>query len=767
MTLGLDSAAFEKGADRSIKKMDAVERAGFRTGRAIRGIGTIAAGAAVALAGMFTTKMIKDGLDYAASIGEVASQLGVTTRELQAYRYAATQVNLTQEEIEKGLAKLTLSIGKAGSGAKAESHSFESLGISIRDAEGNIRPTGEVLLDLADRLQAIPDPAQRAAAAYAVLGRQGQKLIPLLEGGSAGLKQFAADADEAGMIIADGDIAKADETADKIETLTSALKVDFSREVAKNADSILLIVSALAKLIGWLTKAGGAYINFFRKVGTVYGQVIQQGAESGGLIGWAMGGVRRRLMAMGLRAKPKVETPEATATGAGPDLDSLFDTSGGRSGGSGRNETARIREQLADLRQDIKDTFDTRILPRATEQAEDLRRKLEELAEDARKAGVPMAQFAGEVAGLKAEIDALEAEGLEKEAKDFAAAVMDAGRAVDALDRSSMTPLAAKLTSITDRFDDMKRSVRDQIEENRLLADSNDTARRAMADLEEMLGQLERAHQKATDAALAQYQAEQGLRDLAADEAALGIAIDTQALRRARGDVGPATGQEHQLRETEEQLRAERLRALSQLRAMEADLAEAQLDGDAEEARRLQGLISMQRDYYDLVSETTAEQIVQSQRLQDTYSDFTEGLSDALYDMVAQFDFSLRAIADVFLQALNQQFLRPAADGAASWVGNTLKTLFAGGFAGGGRIPRGQWGIVGEEGPEPIFAADGPLRVMPNDTLGGARGDTINITVAGAMSDRDARRTGAQIALGIQGRQAAARRSGLAGSAGK
>jgi hypothetical protein len=57
-----------------------------------------------------------------------------------------------------------------------------------------------------------------------------------------------------------------------------------------------------------------------------------------------------------------------------------------------------------------------------------------------------------------------------------------------------------------------------------------------------------------------------------------------------------------------------------------------------------------------------------------------------------------------------------------------LKDIFAGGFAGGGTIPAGMWGVVGENGPEPVFGGSGGATVLPSSSLGG--GDTHVTMVA-------------------------------------
>ncbi|WEK00592.1 MAG: hypothetical protein P0Y59_02555 [Candidatus Sphingomonas phytovorans] len=65
---------------------------------------------------------------------------------------------------------------------------------------------------------------------------------------------------------------------------------------------------------------------------------------------------------------------------------------------------------------------------------------------------------------------------------------------------------------------------------------------------------------------------------------------------------------------------------------------------------------------------------------------------------------------------------------------------FAGLFADGGLIPNGHFGIVGEAGPEPIFATGAGIGVMPNSALRGmdnSRPGTLNVTVSGARGNAE------------------------------
>ena len=67
--------------------------------------------------------------------------------------------------------------------------------------------------------------------------------------------------------------------------------------------------------------------------------------------------------------------------------------------------------------------------------------------------------------------------------------------------------------------------------------------------------------------------------------------------------------------------------------------------------------------------------------------------------------------------------------------GSMLSSLFGGGFADGGYLGPGRWGIAGERGPEPIFGGRGGVSVMPNSSMRGASNNfTFNYNHS---SDRD------------------------------
>jgi hypothetical protein len=124
VALGLDTAQFEAGANKSKSIARGLSKdieSSFKSAKvAVEGL--VAAFAIGAL-----TEQIKQSLQYAAAIGETASTLGVTTKQLQEFRFAASQVGVSQEALEGGLQRLAISIGKSKLGSEAQTKAFDAL----------------------------------------------------------------------------------------------------------------------------------------------------------------------------------------------------------------------------------------------------------------------------------------------------------------------------------------------------------------------------------------------------------------------------------------------------------------------------------------------------------------------------------------------------------------------------------------------------------------------------------------------------------------
>lgn len=290
VTLGIDTAAFETGskraADTAKRNATQIEKSYSSAADGVKtSMGTLAA--ALSIGAIVAAS--KRALDYASALGETSQQLGVTVRDLQVYRYAATQAGQSQEEMDRSLGKLTLNLGEAANGSKAQAGAFRELGIAVTDANGRIYTAGEVLPRIAEALSKIKDPAARARLEFELLGKMGQKLDPLLTGGAKGIKAYADEAEKAGLILSDELATGADNAADKLSKLQQQLETRLARLVSAHAEEFAHLAEQLLAAADAALKFAAAYPT---AIGVLGGAAVgaRVAGAPGAMVG-ALGGI--------------------------------------------------------------------------------------------------------------------------------------------------------------------------------------------------------------------------------------------------------------------------------------------------------------------------------------------------------------------------------------------------------------------------------------------------------------------------------------------
>jgi hypothetical protein len=144
-----------------------------------------------------------------ASIGALAA-LRSTVSDLAALDDAAESTGASVEELSSllntlapsgvGLDTITLAMGRlvkamtnADDEAKGAGAAFKALGIQTRDANGNLRPTQDILEEVARELARYEDGSNKTALAVALFGKSGAQLLPML-------KDLATTTREAGTV---------------------------------------------------------------------------------------------------------------------------------------------------------------------------------------------------------------------------------------------------------------------------------------------------------------------------------------------------------------------------------------------------------------------------------------------------------------------------------------------------------------------------------------------------------------------------------------
>lgn len=124
--------------------------------------------------------------------------------------------------------KILSSMMKVQESAADTTTAFDQLGVTITDADGQLRSAEDVFYDTIDALGQMKNKTERDAIAMDLLSESAQELNPLIEIGSDGLKQYAQEAHSMGYVLDNEALTALTEVDDAYQRLQK------SQEGAKN-----------------------------------------------------------------------------------------------------------------------------------------------------------------------------------------------------------------------------------------------------------------------------------------------------------------------------------------------------------------------------------------------------------------------------------------------------------------------------------------------------------------------------------------------------
>ena len=162
-----------------------------------------AVSAAAVAAGKALVDMAVEGAAYADTVLTEATVTGIATDKLQEYMYAAELVDVSTDTLTKSMAKNIKSMKSAADGSAAYAEAYERLGVSVTDANGQLRDSDAVYWELIDSLGQVENETERDALAMQVLGKSAQELNPLIEAGAARMSELGDQARAAGYVVSE------------------------------------------------------------------------------------------------------------------------------------------------------------------------------------------------------------------------------------------------------------------------------------------------------------------------------------------------------------------------------------------------------------------------------------------------------------------------------------------------------------------------------------------------------------------------------------
>lgn len=293
--VGAKAEGVKKGmADATKATQDFGKKAGDSFASAGKRLAAFVAGAVLAIGSL---RAMSDAFGSIDRIAKFADEVGFTTEQLASWRLGAELTGTSITTLEKGLQIFTRRLGEAKAGIGEGVKGFKALGLSAMDL-ANMNPA-EAFKQVAQAISELPTAADRAAAAFAIFGRQGQELMTFLMSGRKGISDFEKEAKKLGITFSREmarDVENANDAIARMKFaakgLTQQLAIALAPAIMAIADAIqgltrffggfdkqtarvvLTITAAVAAFVGTIA-AINLVIRIVRKIITVFRQLAK------------------------------------------------------------------------------------------------------------------------------------------------------------------------------------------------------------------------------------------------------------------------------------------------------------------------------------------------------------------------------------------------------------------------------------------------------------------------------------------------------------
>lgn len=187
--------------------LEALGKIGGAAGAAVAAAMAAAVGA-VKEVGQALVNCTVDAAHYSDEILTQSQVTGLSTDKLQELGYAAELVDTDVNTITSSMIKNLKAMDSAREGSGAAAEAYAALGISVTDANGNLRDSETVYWEVIDALGNVASEEERSILAMSLLGKSANDLNPLIAAGSETMAQLAEEAHNTGYVL-DGETLEA------------------------------------------------------------------------------------------------------------------------------------------------------------------------------------------------------------------------------------------------------------------------------------------------------------------------------------------------------------------------------------------------------------------------------------------------------------------------------------------------------------------------------------------------------------------------------
>ena len=207
------------------------------------GVGVMAGATALAGFGIAALEAAKSLGEYGTRVKDAELRTGMTAKEVGQFGFAARAVGQDisiVERLMRGLSQAADENSKEGDKARA---TLQRMGIDLHTAAGEMKPTSEILVEISEGLNKLPEGLQRDAAAMDLFKRVGVEAIPFM----TELNENLRIAHEQGFGPTEADVRRFQEYQREV----AQLETKWDALVRKFKEGLVITVSWVGKGVDW------------------------------------------------------------------------------------------------------------------------------------------------------------------------------------------------------------------------------------------------------------------------------------------------------------------------------------------------------------------------------------------------------------------------------------------------------------------------------------------------------------------------------------
>ena len=222
--------------------------------------GSVAALGGVALAVAAVVKVYRELIDLTTESAAKADEIltmsqvtGLDTGTIQEMQYASQLIDVSFETIRSSMTKLKNNMQDARGGNAKLAETFKALGVSVTDANGELRSSEDVFYDVIDALGEIDNATERDAAAMDIFGKKAEDLNPMILQGSDRMRELAEEARSMGAVM-DGEalesLGAVDDALQRLHNTQGAVKDQIATQMAPATEEFYTKMAELTETAG-------------------------------------------------------------------------------------------------------------------------------------------------------------------------------------------------------------------------------------------------------------------------------------------------------------------------------------------------------------------------------------------------------------------------------------------------------------------------------------------------------------------------------------